>query len=372
MDLTLSPEQELLVQSARSFLSHSCPLTRVRAIEASPEGFDEDLWRKMAALGWLGIGLPEEFEGAGHTFLETTLLVEEMGRALLPSPFVSTVAVVASLVAAVGRREQQQRWLPLIASGRAVATLALVEPGWHDEWQPIAARAVRDGGSIRLLARKRFVPFADRADLMIVAVRLDGGDLALMILDRDVPGRSCSRSETFAGEPLFEVELDVTIPDTELLGTAAQIEAEMERARLRAMVASLAYGVGASERVLEMTVEYAKTRTQFGRPIGSFQAVAHRCVDMRSDVDALRYLVYQAAWTMARGATGWLEAAAAKAYANEALRRIYANAHQVHGAIGFSMEHDLQLFTRRAKAVELQWGSTGFHLERVAARMDLG
>jgi alkylation response protein AidB-like acyl-CoA dehydrogenase len=217
------------------------------------------------------------------------------------------------------------------------------------------------------------VPFADVADLTIVAVRLEGRGLALLALDRDVPGRSYARLDTFGGEPLFEVDFDVTVPASTLLGIAGEVETALEHARLRAIVASLAYAVGASERVLEMTVEYAKTRSQFGRPIGSFQAVAHRCVDMRSDVDALRYLVYQAAWSIARGrSSGGLEVAAAKAYGNEALHRIYANAHQVHGAIGFSMEHDLQLFTRRAKAVELQWGTTSLHLERVALCMGLG
>jgi alkylation response protein AidB-like acyl-CoA dehydrogenase len=372
MDLDLSPEQELLVRAARSFLSRSCPTARVRAIEASPAGFDAELWRRMAELGWLGIGLPEELGGAGQTFLETALLAEEMGRTLLPSPFIPTVAVAARLVEALGSAEQRRRWLPLIARGGTIATLALIEPGWRDEWQPVEAHAVLDGDSIRLRGRKCWVPFADSADLTIVAVRLESAGLTLLALDRYVAGRSCSRLDTFGGEPLFEVDFDLAVPATALLGKPGDVESELERARLRAMIASLAYATGASERVLEMTVEYAKTRNQFGRPIGSFQAVAHRCVDMRSDIDALRHLVHQAAWNLSRGHGGGLEAAAAKAWGNEALRRIQVNAHQVHGAIGFSMEHDLQLFTRRAKAVELQWGSTGFHLERVAARMGLG
>jgi alkylation response protein AidB-like acyl-CoA dehydrogenase len=138
-----------------------------------------------------------------------------------------------------------------------------------------------------------------------------------------------------------------------------------------AAVGALAYALGAAERTLEMTVEHARTRVQFGRPIGSFQAVAHRCADMRCDVDALRYLVYQAAWCLDADGPSRLEVATAKAYGNEALRRIFMHAHQVHGAVGFSTEHDLHLFTRRAKATELSWGSTALHLERVAQAMGL-
>jgi alkylation response protein AidB-like acyl-CoA dehydrogenase len=149
------------------------------------------------------------------------------------------------------------------------------------------------------------------------------------------------------------------------------VAAAVEPARLHAAVGALAYAVGAAERALELTVEHAKTRVQFGRPIGSFQAVAHRCADMRSEIDAVRYLVYQAAWSLASGRPSALEAGAAKAYGNEALRRVFMHAHQVHGAIGFSTEHDLQLFTRRAKAVELSWGGAASHRERVAQAMGL-
>ncbi len=371
MDLHLSPEQTLLVESARSFLSRVWSLERTRAIEASPSGFDRHLWLQMAELGWLGIALPQGFGGSEQTFLEATLLLEEMGRALLPSPFVPCVVVAAPLVQALGSAEQQRRWLPLIAAGRAIATLALVEPGWRDEWRRPEVRALREGTRLRLRGRKCFVPYAESADLTIVAVTIEGEGPSVLAIDREIPGCSYSRLDTFGGEPQFDMEFDVAVPATTLLGKPGEAGAEIDNACQRAMVASLAFMVGASERVLEMTVEYAKTRSQFGRPIGSFQAVAHRCVDMRSDIDALRYLVYQAAWNIASGKVDALEVAAAKAYGNEALRRIYMNAHQVHGAIGFSMEYDLQLFTRRAKAVELQWGSTSFHLERVAARMGL-
>src|SRR5205823_4124168 len=203
--------------------------------------------------------------GGGLGFVETILVLEEMGRVLLPSPFLPTVVLCAPLIQAVGS-EAQRRWLARIAAGEMVATLAVAEPGWRDSWETPTP---------------------------------------------------------------------------------------------------------AAERALEMTVDHARTRVQFGRPIGSFQAVAHRCVDMRTDLDALRHLVWQAAWSLEPGRVAPLAVSAALAYGSEALRRIFMHAHQVHGAIGFSTEHDLHLFTRRAKAAELQWGSPARHHERVAQAMGL-
>ena len=171
---------------------------------------------------------------------------------------------------------------------------------------------------------------------------------------------------------MYEVRFaDAEVPPDRVIGVPAATSAALASAAARGAIASLAYAVGAAERVLEMTADYARTRVQFGRPIGSFQAVAHRCVDMRSDIDAVRLLTYQAAWALGTGRPSALEVSAAKAYGNEALRRIFTNAHQVFGAIGFSTDHDLHLFTRRAKATELTWGGADQHLRRVAVEMGL-
>jgi alkylation response protein AidB-like acyl-CoA dehydrogenase len=312
--------------------------------------------------------IPEEYGGGGQTFLEVALLLEEMGRVLLPSPFVET-AVLAPLLVAVGAPAQRHRWLPSLAAHGAVATLALIEPGWTDEWGTLTLEARSDETGLHVTGRKLFVPFAPEADLVLAAVRMDG-DTALLAIEKGTPGVACLRLPTLAGDHRYEVVFgDLGLGYDALLGPARD---PLERTLLHAAVASLAYMVGAAERALEMTVEYAKTRVQFGRPIGAFQAVAHRCVDMRTDLDALRYLVRQAAWTLATGRPAELAVGAAKAYGNEALQRIFLHAHQVHGAIGFSTEHDLQLFTRRAKAAELTWGSAAAHRERVARAMGLG
>ena len=276
-----------------------------------------------------------------------------MGRVLVPSPFVPSCVLAPLLLMAVGDR----RLLPGIAAGELVATIALVEPGWRDEW----GRATLESNGGVLTGTKQLVPFAATADVLLVVA----GDSTLVAVERR-DGVTCRRQETLGGDHQYEVTFAAARGD--VLGSVASM---LDTARLHAAVGALAYGLGAAERALEITVDYAKTRVQFGRPIGSFQAVAHRCADMRSDIDAVRYLVYQAAWSLAAGRSSELEVGAAKAYGNEALRRIFMHAHQVHGAIGFSTEHDLQLFTRRAKAMELSWGSAASHRDRVARAMGL-
>ena len=353
MDLELTAEQRMLVESARATLARACSPDHVRAMEADTRGYDPALWREMARLGWTGMLVPEGAGGGGQTFLEAVLVLEEMGRVLLPSPFLASCVLAPVLLAEVDDR----RLLSRIAAGEIVATIALVEPGWRDEWGTPALPATPRG----LTGTKQFVPFAAAADVLLVVAE---GATLVAITGRD--GVTCRRHATLGGDHQYEVTFAAA--QGEVLG---RVGARLEAARLHAAVGALSYAVGAAERALELSVEYAKTRVQFGRPIGSFQAVAHRCADMRSDVDAVRYLVYQAAWSLAAGRSAELEVGAAKAYGNEALRRVFMHAHQVHGAIGFSTEHDLQLFTRRAKAVELSWGSTASHRERVARAMGL-
>jgi alkylation response protein AidB-like acyl-CoA dehydrogenase len=340
-------------------------------MDGDARGFAPDLWREMGCLGWVGVALPPTVGGSGRSVLEAALLLEEMGRVLLPSPFVATVMVAAPLLLALGSAEQHARWLRPLAAGDLVATLALVEPGWRDEREPVAVEARRDGSSVLVTGVKRFVPFAAHADLVLVVARLEG-EPSLLALEAGTAGVEHARLPTLGGDPAYETRLAaVRVPASALVGRPGDAAAALDRALDLGAVASLAYMVGAAERVLELTVGHARTREQFGRPIGSFQAVAHRCVDMRSDVDALRWLVYQAAWTLATDRPAALAVGAAKAWGNEALRRVFMHAHQVHGALGFSTEHDLHLFTRRAKATELQWGSAQVHRERVARAMGL-
>ncbi len=364
MDLRLSPEQQLLVDAARGFLARACPPTLVRTLERDARGYDLGLWREMARLGWLRGDVGD----AGTSLLDIALLLEQMGRVLLPGPFIHSVVLAAPVLA---RLPSAGVLLDAIATGERVATIGILEPGDRDEWQPATLRARAAATGAVLDGCKRLVAYAEHADLMVLSARRDEGAV-VVVTERREPGVSCIRRDTFGGEPLYDVTFrEVPVPHGRIVASGPSAEEAIESMRARAIVAWLAFMVGAAERVLEMTVEYATTRTQFGRPIGSFQAVAHRCADMRSDIDALRLLVYQAAWCVGQEGHGMLAVSAAKAYGNEALRRIFTHAHQVHGAIGFSTEHDLHLFTRRAKAVELLWGSTASHLERVATAMGL-
>jgi len=362
VELNLSPEQAILAEAARRLLRERSPLTAVRALEAVEPGFDLDLWRDMAELGWIALAIPAE-DGSGFRALEACVLAEEMGRALLPSPFVPTV-MGAALIASLGDAGQRRRWLARIASGEIVSTVAIAEPGARSLWE--SPRLTPSGR--RLAGRKRFVPFAEAADLVLVATA--GPSVAA--LERGATGVLRSGEHTFGGEPLSE--LTFAAAACELFEGAASpsaASAALAGALDRGAVTALAYLVGACDRVLGMTVAHAKDREQFGRPIGSFQAVSHRLAEMRSDVDAMRVLAQQAAWRLETGGPGEIEVASALAYALPAARRVFRHAHQVHGAIGFSMEHDLQLFTRRAKATELVWGPPALHEERVARAMGI-
>lgn len=361
MDLTPTDEQLMLADTARAFVERACPPTRVRTIAADPTGFDRDLWGAMASLGWAGLPIAEAHGGTGAGMVELALLCEALGRGPVPSPLVVSTTLAALPIAWAGSDEQRARWLPALASGEAIGTLALVEPGGHDEWD---APGIAGGSSLR--GTKLMVPWAGVADVVLVATTA-----GVHLVEPDRGGIASERHDDLGADPLFAVELHAA--PAERLGDGGQPEHEpmLRRALDHAAIAQLAYTVGAAERTLEMTVEHASTRHQFGRPIGSFQAVAHRCVDMRTDLDACRYLAYRAAWALDQGGHAGLEVAAAKAYGNDALRRIFVHAHQVHGAIGFSTEHALHLFTRRAKSFELTYGTTARHLDRVADAMGL-
>lgn len=361
MDLLLSGEQQMLVDTARSFVERSCPTGRVREIDRDPLGFDERLWRSMASLGWTGLTIPEPYGGGGRGVLEMTLLCEVLGRGPVPSPIIASAMLAALPIAAAGNADQRDRWLPLLASGEAIGTLALLELGGRDEWD-----APRLAGGPVLRGTKMLVPWAGAASLLAVAT-----DDGLLVVDARRGSVRAERHVDLGADPLFRLELTGACAER-LDGSGEAHDSVIRRALDCAATVQLAYAVGSAERALELTLEHARHRQQFGRPVGSFQAVAHRCVDMRSDIDACRYLAYRAAWALDQDGSPDLEVAAAKAYGNEALRRIFVHAHQVHGAIGFSTEHDLHLFTRQAKQAELSYGSTTTELDRVAVAMGLG
>ncbi|MGQ0826274.1 MAG: acyl-CoA dehydrogenase family protein [Actinomycetota bacterium] len=358
MDLTLSDEQRLLAETARAFVARECPTARVRAIEMSPGGDDLELWRAMAGLGWAGLLVPAEYGGAGRGLGDLAVVCEEVGRAAAPVPLVASAVLATLPVLWAGSESQRRRWLRALAAGDCVGTLAVTEPGMRDPW------ATPTMGHPPLRGTKLLVPFATAAGLVVVATAA-----GFVAVDPEQSGHACRRHDHLGGEPLYEITFDGT--DAEPLGSAGEGASLLARVVDHAAIAALAYAVGLAQRALELAVQHARDREQFGRPIGAFQAVAHRCVDMRTDIDACRVLAHQAAWALDREGPADREVAAALVYAHDAIRRVFLNAHQVHGAIGFSTEHDLHLYTRRAKAFELAYGARARQRDRLAAAIGL-
>lgn len=370
MDMGLSEIQQMLKNSAREFLAQESPLTLVREMEDDDRGFTEELWRQAASLGWTGIPFPEQYGGTGGSFLDLAVLIEEMGRALLPGPYFATVVLGGLTVLDAGSDQQKDYILPGVCAGATRLTLALTEPSATTAAWGVTTTADASGDGYVINGVKLFVPDAHAADIIIVAARTapagtdpeDG--ITLFFVPADADGVAIEQISTIGGERLCEVRLDgVAMPSESVLGEVGKGWPIIERALARATAAHCVQMVGGADAVLEMTVDYVKQRTQFGRPVGSFQAVQHHCANMATDVEGARQIAYQAAWAISEGMPARREVAMAKAWCSSAYQRVCSLGHQCHGAIGFTMEHNLQLYTRRAKVQELSYGNAYDHKE---------
>ena len=371
MDLGLSEVQQMLKSSAQELLSQECPLTLVRDMEEDSRGYTDEMWRQIVGVGWTGLAFPEQYGGTGGNFLDLAVLLEEMGRALVPSPFFSTVVLGGLTVLDEGTDAQKLDILPRICSGQLIMTLALTESSVTYEPWGVETSAERQGDSYLLKGTKLFVPDAQAADLILVAARTSlatdpAEGITLFMVPGGSQGLSINPLNTISSDRQYEVIFDrVTIPADSMLGPVDGGWPVVQRALQRAIAGKCVEMLGGADAVLEMTVEYVKQRTQFGRPIGSFQGVQHHCANMATDVEGSRNIAYQAAWRVAEGGPSDLEVSMAKAWISAAYERVCATAHQCHGAIGFTKEHDLQLYTRRAKVQELTYGDVNFHKEVV-------
>jgi alkylation response protein AidB-like acyl-CoA dehydrogenase len=368
VDFTPSRDQQLLVATAREFLRKHCPPEVAQRLALDAQGLDLALWRQIAELGWPGLLIPAEHGGSDGSLLDVALLMEEMGRAALPGPFVVSSVVATSLLLAAGSRQQQQTWLPGLASGEHIVSLALVEN--EGAWDPEAV-ALRCAVSGRLSGRKLFVPDAHVADALVVAVREDTG-VSLLLLPRDRAGLTRTPLQALSGEALFEVTFDdVTVSAEDRLGRAGDGRRLLEPALRAGALARTAEMVGAAQQIMELAVEHAKTRVQGGKPIGGHQAIQHACADIVRDVDGARGLLYAAAWALSAGASVSVELAMAKAYASEACLAVARRAHQIFGAIGYCEEHALHLLHKRIQAASVEYGDAAEHLEAVARSLGL-
>jgi alkylation response protein AidB-like acyl-CoA dehydrogenase len=376
MNFGFTEEQELLRKTARDFLSEYAPSSCVREVMEGPEPYDAALWARLAELGWTGLALPEAHGGAGLSMIELCIVLEELGRSLAPVPFLPSV-ISGSLIAELGSDVQQAEWLPGLASGRCVASLAITEESGSDEPEAMTLRATRDAEGWRLDGGKLFVPDAAAADLILVVARTGGeGEKGLGVFA--VPARSPGLSiEPLKGmdllRPLHRLDFaGVRVEAGRLLGDVPDAWPEVRRVLDRARVMICAEMVGGADRCLEDSVQYAKERVQFGRPIGVHQAIKHKCADMLLRVESARSVTYYAAWAAAvDDEEAALASAMAKAYASDAYRHVSAENIQIHGGVGFTWEYDCHLYFKRAKSDEAWLGDGTRQRERVATLLEI-
>ncbi|MBN2462357.1 MAG: acyl-CoA/acyl-ACP dehydrogenase [Dehalococcoidia bacterium] len=375
MDLRFTEAQEILRKMVRDFLATECPKTLVREIEKSEKGYSPELWKKMAELGWMGLVIPEEYEGMGYTFHDFTILMEEAGRNILPGPLLTTVISTFPILEA-GTEEQKKEFLPKIARGELIITTAQLESEGIFDASGINVKATAKGEDFIINGTKLFVEMAHVADYIICVTRTkEGSDekgITLFLVDAKNPGIKCEVIPTISADRLCEVRFDnVTVPKKNMLGKLDAGWPLVEMMTRKGSIAKSAESVGAMQTCVEMTVAYCKERVQYERPIGAFQALQHIMANMWTSMKTGQYLLYEAAWIESEGQPCAKEASFTKAYVNGAYRDVAQWAVRLHGGIGTSYDHDIPLYYRRSKAADTAYGSTDFHRELAAQQIGL-
>ena len=368
MNFGLTEDQEHLRVAARKFLDEQCPIPEVRRLMNEPAGMSTKLWTEIASLGWTGLATPEAYDGAGLGWIELIVLLEETGRSLFPSPLISSV-LVSSMIEDLGSDEQKRRLLPELASGDTIGAAALFDNPDNLTQASIQTRGAVDRGELVLNGRKAHVIDAPNASLYAVAFRNESDEIGLAMVSRDTDGVAVETLDTMdRSKRVGHITLtDVRVPASAQLGTADNTWAGIERANDRGAIATTAEILGAGQAALELTVQYAKDRVQFGSPIGRFQGVKHPLAEMYVDLESIRSLLYYAAWALEEGSADLPSAASqAKAFATEAFLKIGVGAIQLHGAVGYTEEYDVQLYLKRSKWARPAYGDENYHLDRVA------
>jgi alkylation response protein AidB-like acyl-CoA dehydrogenase len=362
VDFDFSAEQYTLRDEARRFLEQQCPTSHVREFVDDPSGWSRPLWKQMADLGWMGLPFPEDVGGLGQSFLDLVLLLGELGRAVAPVPFLSSVAMAGQTILRHGSAEQRARYLPGIAAGERIAALAVAEAAGSYDEAGVETRAEQEGGAWRLTGEKRYVLDAPAADLFVVAARAPDGVRWFVVEE----GAAVTAQRSY----------DITRPIGALTLEGTPGEA-LERAGLEpglgiATAALVAEMAGVASRILDLSVQYAKEREQFGRPIGSFQAIKHKLAEMLTDLESSRSAAFYACWAVATDAEdAGLAVSVAKSYGSDALARLGGEGIQVHGGIAFTWEHDMHLYLKRLKTAEALFGDAAEHRERIAKLVGL-
>ena len=371
MNFAFSEEQEELRRIVRQFLEDKSPETAVRELMATEKGYDDAVWNQMAEqMGLQGLIVPEDFGGSGFSYVELIVVLEEMGRALLCSPYFSTVVLAANTLIHSGDAAAKAAYLPGIASGQTVATLAFTEDNGRWDEAGITATAARNGDTWAIDGHKMYVLDGHIASLVLVAARTAAG-VSLFAVDGEAPGLTRTSLATM-DQTRKQARLEFASTPATLIGTDGAGWSVLERVLDLAAVALAAEQVGGAQKCLEMSVEYAKVRVQFGRPIGSFQAIKHKCADMLLEVESSKSAAYYAGWCASELNDELPSVASlAKAYCSEAYFHASAENIQIHGGIGFTWEHPAHLYFKRAKSSELLFGDPTYHRELLAQRIGI-
>jgi alkylation response protein AidB-like acyl-CoA dehydrogenase len=370
LDLQFSPEQEMLRETVRGVCATTSPLSVVRQLEDDPIGYSPDLWKQLAHLDLIGLQLPEEFGGSGMSTLESVVLYEEFGRSLAPSPhFVSSILSGGALARA-GSQQQKEAWLPRIVTGEAVLTPAWLEPENGFGPKGVQVRAVADGDGFLLSGTKRHVAFAQGAAALVVLARTGDAptDVDLFVVDPGAPGVTLTQQMSISSDTQYRVDLDsVRVTAAERIGPEGSGWTTWDSVMHDGIILAAGQAVGGAQYSMDITVQYAKDRQQFNKPLGAFQALAHYMADATTAVDGAEVLVHEAAWARSEGRSVAKLAPMAKLFACQTFRDVTAMAQQIFGGIGFTVEFDIQLYFRRAKQLQISWWDTRYLEELVAA-----
>jgi alkylation response protein AidB-like acyl-CoA dehydrogenase len=371
MDFSLSEQQEMLRKGAREFFANELPKTKVKELAADPKGYSVDLWKKMADLGWMGLALPEEYGGSAASFLDLSILLEEMGRACMPGPFFSTVVLGGMTIAEIGSEAQKKKILPKLAKGDLIVTLAMAEPHAISVPDSFEVEAHETGDCFVMSGTKLFVPDLLEADHIVVAAKTKGG-VTLFLVSAKSHGVKCKSLDHMSGERQGQVTFKETkVSKADVLGERNRGKEYLERIMTRAAAGKCSEMLGGAEQVMEMTVAYAKDRVAFGRPIGAYQAIQHHCANMLNDLDGCRCMTRRAAWMVSEGLPCAMEVSLAKAWTHQAYRRITTLGHGIHGAIAFQHDHDMHLYFKQARVGEVAFGDTAYHEDVIARELGL-
>ncbi len=374
MDLGLSEIQKMLQESSRNYLEENCTMDFVRAMESDDIGISDEIWKNMAEMGWLGLMIPEEFGGSGFNFEDMSILLEEMGRVGLSGPFFSTAIIGVQTLLLSGDEKQKKEILPKISTGEIKITLAFNETaGSFDESEINSTFTTKNDDGWTLNGEKLFVNDAKSADYFVVASKSENNQgLSLFLVPANSEGIEIEKMDSIGGDKIYKVKFsEIKLDDAQLLGEDGDAWNTLSEVFRYGAAGKSSEMSGAASKVMDMTLDYIKDRKQFDRPIGSFQAVQHHAADMAILTKVSTQFARKAAWKLSNSDESILDVNRSKAYVSKAFHDICQISHQLHGAIGYTWDYDLQVFTRKMQHQKLSFGDAEFHHKKISNLLEL-